>query len=1794
MPDADAGDAARPGTPDTEYPSKKVDEARMKADALEREHLAVTMQRRHDALREELKSAREALEKTTQENARVVRDAEAAREALEAAKKSERARREECERATRERDEARNAKRELLDANDRKDRERESMKASMDGYVRALEAATEGKNKAEAAARKATADSSGATAATAKLESEVRALKEHNAWLTQELEAKSQAILTSTKTSSAETLRLAQELERERNVSDARRKESTALKEQNAEAEAKLSTIEAELRQLRADMARAEANFEKELITAQRISEVSKELVTERDGRIKELEASLSSTEALLDAKKVEFDVALAEAKHAQARAEKDMDNMKKQASESVVSARESRRSPHAEQLMHLSPAAGSVALQRDGLSATDLYTKYVEAEDALRVERTERAILQEHLDAIMFDLEKKAPLLTEQQEEYQRALKSHQVLQSKLQESENARYAIQVELNAANMNKRDHERLLNGFKAQSADLARQVALLLNEVNELKGCPPVPIPAAGNRGGDAQAVITSRLVDFTDIQSLQAKNQEMLFVIRELSEAQEAKSTDAREEYEQKLRELKEQTSRQLEELSSKRVQQENMVQAIVRQRDMYKTMYAAATGGGNGDGADANDLDSRNSELVAIGSGSGVAMMETNNELVALNKELSHDLEKLKRESADRIKELQQQVDNHREAAATARGEANAAKASAEFERQRYKRLSEQFSASRREVETLTERSSALSRENASNASTLRTQAASLDASEERARNAQTLVSKLESENALLIIEQTRLTDIVNAAEEIKTKLEASRDSALALSTTREEEHQREYARLTDEVARLQQDYSRVRSELDIERERARQQLAAHAAASSDFAQRAKADVDASATLKEQTAEAEKRADIAEAKLEMMQATLEKTEDKLRLASRMTGTSEANVLGSGAAGALTAAREQELLQAALKAGEAADEAKAAAEAEKLHTAQFKNLAQQSDAALKDMTKAFEKHKAQSAKEASALKSECAKLKAQVADAAKAVDAKLAKSVKEAEDKVAQYSKLESEMKSVRAELERAKGETKAAEERAAKAVKDVEDNHTKWRDAQSLYENEVAARKADAEKISAAESAKASIEKALGVAKDAAAKAERELAASQAKVTAEKNALEAAKRDAESKLSDASEQNKRLHDMLEKSKTDSAGDAAAGEGEVLRYLRQERDAALAQVTTLTTERNKWQRDAEVAMQEAASAKERVKSSEASAMGEEKHKSLMKKVEQLNAIEQSNSALRAEIDAAKADIAAAKSRESELGAKHEATKTELAEAKAAVAAHDTEMETVRKEAKHWEQRASLLVGKYGDVETDEQGQSKSQMEEALAEAQAELKAESARAEKAKSQLAISMKHIRVYNPDKIALPEWQKKQKEQSERLAELEAATKAAISQKKDESDVVAQLATAKKELDAANEKVKSATEKAERAEKALGETTAEVEKLRENIKKLEEEVAKTVSAPTEPVSKQEEAEDAEEGETAAAPPTPTSDRFKVMAQKMQAEAMEAAKKLRETEDMLKVKEQELAAALNDRTVASEKCASLQKELDGAREKLKLADQLRSALEAKLAGVKTQQSAPLTQATTPLAELASKAKDFVPTTKPPAAPVPFAVKTEAKKAPDDAAEEKQRLQAQMDALRKELDEKKAAASLGTKRKVDDVDVAQTDEAPTKTRKTDADSTPAPVAEAPVAETPVVEVEAAAAADDDDGDDDDDNDGDDDAEEGELEDVDDFVEQLLVDDPSTAEADDSPAGKSKSARDAPGADRRSRGRASGGRTPGGRRPQSNRQRNRSAGRGGRGGRGKKN
>ena len=162
---------------------------------------------------------------------------------------------------------------------------------------------------------------------------------------------------------------------------------------------------------------------------------------------------------------------------------------------------------------------------------------------------------------------------------------------------------------------KRHHERTIQGLEAQSADLSRQVQLLLHEVTELKGGatmtkPPPPGAAAaanGVGGMNAAAVITSRLVDFRDIAELQEQNRSQLEVIRKLSADQEDMGSRLKSEYQAQVEKIQSEAQTALDELESRKEKTQTMVEAIVRQRDMYKALYASSAPGVNGGAADAD-----------------------------------------------------------------------------------------------------------------------------------------------------------------------------------------------------------------------------------------------------------------------------------------------------------------------------------------------------------------------------------------------------------------------------------------------------------------------------------------------------------------------------------------------------------------------------------------------------------------------------------------------------------------------------------------------------------------------------------------------------------------------------------------------------------------------------------------------------------------------------------------------------------------------------------------------------------------------------------------------------------------------------------------------------------------------------------------------------------------------------------------------------------------------------------------------------------------------------------
>ena len=110
----------------------------------------------------------------------------------------------------------------------------------------------------------------------------------------------------------------------------------------------------------------------------------------------------------------------------------------------------------------------------------------------------------------------------------------------------------------------------------------------------------------------SRQLIGQRLVTFRDMAELQARDQELLAVVRQLSAQQEAAdgADVTRSEAHVRLQQELEAAQQELEELRVGRRRQESMVESIVRQRDMYRALLHQQThsqvseGVGRGTGA--------------------------------------------------------------------------------------------------------------------------------------------------------------------------------------------------------------------------------------------------------------------------------------------------------------------------------------------------------------------------------------------------------------------------------------------------------------------------------------------------------------------------------------------------------------------------------------------------------------------------------------------------------------------------------------------------------------------------------------------------------------------------------------------------------------------------------------------------------------------------------------------------------------------------------------------------------------------------------------------------------------------------------------------------------------------------------------------------------------------------------------------------------------------------------------------------------------------------------------
>ncbi|CAM1301248.1 TPR (predicted), partial [Pycnogonum litorale] len=243
--------------------------------------------------------------------------------------------------------------------------------------------------------------------------------------------------------------------------------------------------------------------------------------------------------------------------------------------------------------------AVATSKVLRSYKSLTSLYSDFQRTEQELLKQKQENEELKQYLNNVLQEFDEKAPLLAQQKEDYEKALVTISVLNMKLDQAitdrEQAYRERNNELRSAKFVTRENDRL----KQKTTDLSSQVCLLLKEIEIYRGnyvpeddqevtssCPSTIADESAS-----SIIISKHLVSFRNIEELQKQNQQLLAVVRELSDEQEAKEKSAVDSRTSDLMTDLEAVKNQVGELKASRSRQETILESVVKQRDMYKTL---------------------------------------------------------------------------------------------------------------------------------------------------------------------------------------------------------------------------------------------------------------------------------------------------------------------------------------------------------------------------------------------------------------------------------------------------------------------------------------------------------------------------------------------------------------------------------------------------------------------------------------------------------------------------------------------------------------------------------------------------------------------------------------------------------------------------------------------------------------------------------------------------------------------------------------------------------------------------------------------------------------------------------------------------------------------------------------------------------------------------------------------------------------------------------------------------------------------------------------------------
>ncbi|KAG5900656.1 hypothetical protein JTB14_005927 [Gonioctena quinquepunctata] len=946
-------------------------------------------------------------------------------------------------------------------------------------------------------------------------------------------------------------------------------------------------------------------------------------------------------------------------------------------------------------------------------MSYSEVYSRYVSVSEQLTNKEEECARLNNYITCIVREIEEKGPLIKKLRQDYSNTLDANDALkdanETLLNEVQQLREANAECKRLGGVTARENDRL----KKEVSDLSRQVVHLLQEVEHSRvGSSSTSTDNDLSDSISSADIITKKLVTFNDISELQATNQKLLALVRELTERQEeVESIDpaAIANLKMKLEDLRESQNELLEE----RDRQNKMMVTLRNQRDMYKNLYSQAVKGSG------EEIPTQ-LERTFLPEGESKMQTESDNQFEEKIQELEGQVEKLKKQ----IEHLKEENETYRkeksanekillEQLENMRGEVK------ELTRLNCKLSShadmneEKFKVLQNNVEIYKKQITALEKQNKIYSESIikHEQAATYLKdetlqSQTKLSRAEVILGNLQKENSLLKDAEKRLLKEREATKRDSYQQNMIKSNIELIKATLERTDAEGKLRLESRLDEAHRECSALRRRLQEEQDHFRQ-LSEHLEKQTKAAQK---------RMEEEREQADKlRKEVAEAREEIVTKTsqIEELSKKMKMGLFTVPETNAEVKKIREI-------EQQLADAHAEINSLKTKLKSAKEA----SDEYFNVAEASEKQVKDVldqNELLRQDIENQKKQIQDLQERCSELEGELSiqlDDQDITNAGANKSVQLQEE----LNVRNMDLKTAREQLENARAENKSLIEQL-KAV-------------ENKYAREVTLHSVD---LQALTTMKEELEKAVDEASGLESEKTRAIEAlTQIKLDWEQQGglFQKEKEELESRFKDIDSQNSLLHDQIQALNTQlnilqaqaseqqnqSLGDASFNRSfneddaksseqllKIIKYLRQEKDIAVSKADIVEAEHQRLKSQFDMLNKQLEEAKggvelERQKH-EVSVVSAAKHSEVLRKLETLNAITDSNRSLRQERDALLAQM-------NELRERSDKLETEVAplqEKNRDLTTKSDQLQSenisLRAECTRWRQRANMLIEK---------------------------------------------------------------------------------------------------------------------------------------------------------------------------------------------------------------------------------------------------------------------------------------------------------------------------------------------------------------------------------------------------------------------------------------------------------------------------------------------------------